>query len=676
MASADLPIGANLPDFICTVADKVKSWNKFLAVLPEKLAKLRVAFHSKELVSGPQDGGANDGFDVIIIGFGAAGASAALEAADLGARVLIIDAAEGGGATQRSGGVIYLGGGTKSQSDAGFVDDADNMYKCLKFESELAVDDDRLRAFCNESKANFEWLSQHNVPFANPDTGKVAYHAEKCSLPPGESTLYWSGNELAHPWSSLADPAPRGHWPWMPGTEQSKDHLSPPCRGHVLFNALAEAIDKNPNIEVRPHCKGVRVIMEEGRVVGLTVRELAASRPLRSLRQVIHMMGTASVEYDTSQNVRRECLRYSNDIFQEFGVEYDVLASGGVVVSAGGFFFNDEMVKQHAPKYQGNMALGSLGDDGSGITIGVEAGGATAMMGRCTAWKFLAPPKGFLNGIFVDTVSAKRITNEDPYNAKVIDRVMARADGRAWLLLDSNMYESIRADTADGSNDLYPFQRMMAALFTESATKRDSWPGLARACGLPAGALEATIEKYNVSVHNGHDAEFGKKPAYMKPFGQAPFYAIPINARTGELKQRLLRAMPAWGMELARYLPTLPLVRLAMWMGMPFPPTATFTLGGLRVDLEQRVLHEKTTSAIPGLYAAGRSAAGVASGGYVSGLSIADAVYSGRRAGRHAASNATKVLPAQNSAPSLLSLYLAKELDQPVLLSQGVRSKM
>jgi 3-oxo-5alpha-steroid 4-dehydrogenase len=39
--------------------------------------------------------------------------------------------------------------------------------------------------------------------------------------------------------------------------------------------------------------------------------------------------------------------------------------------------------------------------------------------------------------------------------------------------------------------------------------------------------------------------------------------------------------------------------------------------------------------AVPGLYAAGRTAAGICSSSYVSGLSLADCVYSGRRAGRH-----------------------------------------
>ncbi|MBX9638961.1 MAG: hypothetical protein K2X97_04305 [Mycobacteriaceae bacterium] len=44
-------------------------------------------------------------------------------------------------------------------------------------------------------------------------------------------------------------------------------------------------------------------------------------------------------------------------------------------------------------------------------------------------------------------------------------------------------------------------------------------------------------------------------------------------------------------------------------------------------------------AAIPGLYSAGRTATGICSNSYVSGLSLADCVYAGRRAGRHAAAN-------------------------------------
>jgi 3-oxo-5alpha-steroid 4-dehydrogenase len=56
------------------------------------------------------------------------------------------------------------------------------------------------------------------------------------------------------------------------------------------------------------------------------------------------------------------------------------------------------------------------------------------------------------------------------------------------------------------------------------------------------------------------------------------------------------------------------------------------TLGGLVVDEETGAV-----SGVEGLYAAGRTAVGLCSNSYVSGLSLADCVFSGRRAGSHAA---------------------------------------
>lgn len=44
-------------------------------------------------------------------------------------------------------------------------------------------------------------------------------------------------------------------------------------------------------------------------------------------------------------------------------------AKAGVVVCTGGFFYNADMVKKHAPKYLGFMPLGNMGDDGSGISV-------------------------------------------------------------------------------------------------------------------------------------------------------------------------------------------------------------------------------------------------------------------------------------------------------------------
>ena len=65
-------------------------------------------------------------------------------------------------------------------------------------------------------------------------------------------------------------------------------------------------------------------------------------------------------------------------------------------------------------------------------------------------------------------------------------------------------------------------------------------------------------------------------------------------------------------------------------------PAPVLTLGGLVVDHGTGQVLRADGTAVPGLYAAGRSAVGLCSRSYVSGLSIADCVFSGRRAGRHA----------------------------------------
>jgi hypothetical protein len=66
----------------------------------------------------------------------------------------------------------------------------------------------------------------------------------------------------------------------------------------------------------------------------------------------------------------------------------------------------------------------------------------------------------------------------------------------------------------------------------------------------------------------------------------------------------------------------------------PTFPCPAITLGGLRVNESNGLVINQAEQAIPGLYAAGRAAVGIASNGYVSGLSLADCLWSGRRAGQ------------------------------------------
>ncbi|MDQ4084290.1 MAG: FAD-dependent oxidoreductase, partial [Actinomycetota bacterium] len=162
--------------------------------------------------------------DVVVVGFGAAGACAAIEAADAGARVVVLDRFEGGGATALSGGVVYAGGGTSVQREAGVQDTPEAMLAYLQREVGDAVHPDTLRAFCDGSREMIAWLQQQGVPFE----GSLAPH--KTSYPGNDHYLYYSGSEIAGAFRDVAAPAPRGHRTKAPGAS-----------GKQLFKALGAA---------------------------------------------------------------------------------------------------------------------------------------------------------------------------------------------------------------------------------------------------------------------------------------------------------------------------------------------------------------------------------------------------------------------------------------------------
>ncbi len=102
----------------------------------------------------------DDHCDVLVIGWGAAGACAALEARAQGADVLVADRFTGGGASAKSGGVVYAGGGTRQQQAAGFNDTPEAMFAYLKHETQGVVADATLRRFCQDSATNLAWLER------------------------------------------------------------------------------------------------------------------------------------------------------------------------------------------------------------------------------------------------------------------------------------------------------------------------------------------------------------------------------------------------------------------------------------------------------------------------------------------------------------------------------------
>ncbi|MET0660967.1 MAG: FAD-dependent oxidoreductase, partial [Steroidobacteraceae bacterium] len=173
-------------------------------------------------IADPESVSWHDTADVVVVGFGGAGVSAALQARECGASVIAIDRFTGGGATALSGGVFYAGG-TKYQRESGFNDTADEMYKYLAAEGS-AVSPETLRYFCEHSNDDFEWVERHGVPH-----GGNAF-SQKTTVPPDGHWIYYSGNEKLPSFSAQSKPAPRGHRTRTPGSG-----------GHLHFAKLRES---------------------------------------------------------------------------------------------------------------------------------------------------------------------------------------------------------------------------------------------------------------------------------------------------------------------------------------------------------------------------------------------------------------------------------------------------
>ncbi|NKQ56222.1 FAD-binding protein [Amycolatopsis sp. K13G38] len=513
--------------------------------------------------------------DVVIVGLGAAGACAAIEAVDRGASVLVVDRFRGGGATAISGGIVYAGGGTPYQTEAGFDDSVQSMLDYLRLETGDAVSEETLARFCEQSADNLRWLEGHGVPF------EASMAPRKTSYPTNDYYLYYSGNELAPPYRDKAAPAPRGHRTKGRGTS-----------GKVLFKALRAAVRRRP-VDVRCQTAATKLISDdEGRVIGVECREVGGRIP-----RLLHRLMSQS---NRKLNIYYRPLGKRLDgpiraIEARYGTVRRFRARGGVLLSAGGFVFNRTMLAEHAPDYRSGSAIGTIGDDGSGIRLGTAAGGATARLERVSAWRFFNPPLALVEGVLVNR-EGERICNEVLYGAKIGDHIARQRHARAYLIVDQRIMDEAKRQLR--TQTLW-FQRLqMSYLFTVGHVKAATLEELAPRAGIDVSWLRRTVEEYNADARESRPDRMGKDGDHVRPLERGPFYALDCSLRT----QR----------------------------GFPAP---MITLGGLTVDETTGAVTGQDGTVIPGLYSAGRNAVGVCSESYVSGLAIADCVFSGRRAG-------------------------------------------
>ncbi|MGE2835880.1 FAD-binding protein [Mycobacterium sp. SMC-4] len=477
----------------------------------------------------------SDDVDVVVVGFGIAGGCAAVSAAAAGAKVLVLEkAAAAGGTTSMAGGHFYLGGGTAVQKATGHEDSAEEMYKYLVSQSR-DPEHDKIRAYCEGSVEHFNWLEALGFEFER------SYYPGKVVVPPGTEGLSYTGNEKVWPFCEQAEPAPRGHSVPVPGELGGA--------AMVIDLLLKRAAELGVQIKYETGATAL-VVDDGGAVTGVTWK---------------HFTETGHVK------------------------------AGAVVIAAGGFVMNPDMVAEYTPalgqerktKHHGTVApyiLGNPNDDGLGIRLGVSAGGVALHMDQQFITAAAYPPEILLTGVIVNA-EGQRFVAEDSYHSRTSAFVLEQPDQIAYLIVDEAHMQ---------------MPEMPLIKFI------DGWETIAEmesALEIPAGHLAATLERYNANAAAGVDPDFHKQPEYLAPQTNGPWAAFDLS--------------------LGR----------AMYSG--------FTMGGLKVSVDGEVLREDG-SPVAGLYAAGACASNIAQDGkgYASGTQLGEGSFFGRRAGNHAARRA------------------------------------
>ncbi|MFI5954002.1 FAD-binding protein [Cryptosporangium sp. NPDC051539] len=321
----------------------------------------------------------SDDVDVLVIGAGMAGVSAAIEAATAGARVLVID--RGGRLTCTSamaGGHFYLGGGTAVQQATGWDDSPAEMAAYLT-EMSPQCDPEKIRLYAGESVAHFDWLESLGFEFER------SFYPHKAVVQPQTQGLMFTGNELTWPVNTIARPAPRGHKPPFPGDTGG---------GGFVVELALKRLDEL-GAEVRYDTGAFALVRAGDAVVGAAWRR-----------------------------------------FSETGF----VRARGTVLAAGGFVLNPEMVEDCAPQlgalFTRGMALGNTYDDGLGIRLGESVGGVADHLESAFFTSPFYPPEGNVRGIVVNKLGC-RFVNEDAYHSRVAAYVFDQPDQAAYLILDA-----------------------------------------------------------------------------------------------------------------------------------------------------------------------------------------------------------------------------------------------
>ena len=543
--------------------------------------------------------------DIVVVGAGAAGLPAAIEAAEGGASVILIDANfDIGGHAMVSGGNVALGGGTSRQKKYGIDDSADLLFADLTdwsvvepngFPDYRYNDKEIIRAFADNSAPTFEWLVAHGVIFVEKAPDNLGAGAT------GNSALRENHS------------APMGWVRMQTGKPADPSQAATMSSGVGLVRPL-EAAARKANVQILLKHKMASLIRQaptSGRILGLTAMSEGKAVNLRARKAVVLATGGSS----SNVNFRRMFdVRLTEEYNGVAGEPYSFQDGSGELagIAIGASLWG---------------AYNQVGEYGDRLT---KAGRIGTRYGyRNLQWEPGSPLFHLVRAVGLTVRDYQNVILVNQAGVRFYDETAGQYTANNYHAVSSykpgsylnaanikynpaNFLDAALAGTGEAVNGGGPIW----AIFDAEAPKREQWtveppyvdpdgyfysanalPALAAAIAnkyqrkpMPGAALENTVARYNSFVDAGNDADFGK-PTPKYKIQTPPFYA-------------------AWAM-----------------------PVIHDTRAGLRINAKCQVM-DFSGNVIPGLYCAGESAGGFGLHG------LARCLVQGRIAGKNAAADA------------------------------------
>lgn len=209
------------------------------------------------------------------------------------------------------------------------------------------------------------------------------------------------------------------------------------------------------------------------------------------------------------------------------GNKYEFTSKDGVILATGGYSQNKEMRRKSAPHLTPEMvSTNQPGATGDGIVIATRHGADTTGMNYVQVYPLATPGTGALQGrarkmsglddVIDVNKNGERFVKEDARRDEFVAAIKKQPGGVVYDINDSSIVKPLNSFNEDVET-LVSIGRIY---------KADSLADLAKQLGMPADKLEATVAEFNKMVEAKDDPKFGRK-LFDRPIVKPPFYATP-----------------------------------------------------------------------------------------------------------------------------------------------------